>query len=209
MRATLSHLATRELGRRGPGFSIRNGDWLAVDGLGILLLGAPAASRMTAVVVRGEVGLGGSSAGIGLATNVFAGSDYTLPCTWKMDEFLGGGILSLEGRVERMYGPTTWRSTTYVGWQVSFAGIIFKPAVGCMVAADNPRDRHCQSQPARAGNGQRPSLGIGPERRRRQTRLVEQVAFGHVGPAVADGDGLRTSLLVTTTVLPRISARAG
>ena len=127
-----------------PGFSIRNGDWLAVDGLGILLLGAPAASRMTAVVVRGEVGLGGSSAGIGLATNVFAGSDYTLPCTWKMDEFLGSGILSLEGRVERMCGPTTWRSTTYVGWQVSFAGIIFKPAVGCMVAADNPRDRHCQ-----------------------------------------------------------------
>jgi len=126
------------------GFSIRNGDWVAVDGMGILLLGAPTANRMTAFVVRGEVGLGGSSVGIGLATNALRGPDYRLACSCKMDEFIGSGILSLEARVERMYGPTTWRNTTYVGWQVSFAAIIFKPALGCVVAADNPRDRHCQ-----------------------------------------------------------------
>lgn len=128
-----------------PGFSLRNGDWVAVDGLGVLLL--PAArpwDRVAALVVRGEVGLGGSSAGVGLATITLARQAPRPSGECEVSEFLGSGIVSLEGRVERMYGPTTWHSTTYVGWQVSFAGIIFKPALGCMVAADNPRDRHCQ-----------------------------------------------------------------
>jgi hypothetical protein len=123
------------------GFSLRTGDWVAVDGLGVLLL--PAArpwDKMFALVVRGEVGLGGSSAGIGLATRLLP-SQGSRPGECQISEFLGAGVLSLEGRVERMYGPTSWRSTTYVGWQLSFAGIIFKPALGGMVASDNPRDQ--------------------------------------------------------------------
>jgi len=126
-----------------PGISVRNGDWVAVDGLGVLLLGAPTAITMAAVVIRGEIGLGGSSAGIGLATNAFA-ANCTLPDTYDMSEFLGTGILSLEARVARMYGPTTWRSATYVGGQLSFAGILWKPAIAWMVATDDPRDRHTQ-----------------------------------------------------------------
>ncbi len=132
-----------------PGFSVRNGDWVAVDGLGILVLGQPVPRRLAAVVLRGEVGLGGSSAGIGLATNVLGLSPSTQG--WSATDFIGSGVLSLEGRLERMYGPTSWRRTTYVGGQISFSAIICKPALGWMVAADDPRDRHFQIVFAGAG----------------------------------------------------------
>jgi hypothetical protein len=121
-----------------PGASVRNGDLVAVDGLGVLLLSTPSP---VALVIRGELGLGGSSAGIGLATNAFGSAS---PGDWRIDDFLGSGILSLEARVSRMYGPTTWRSATYIGGQLSFACIIFKPALAWMVAADDPRDEHFQ-----------------------------------------------------------------
>jgi hypothetical protein len=61
-----------------------------------------------------------------------------------MTDFPGSGMLSVEARVERMYGPTSWRSTTYVGGQLSFAGIMIKPSVGWMVDVHDPRDSHYQ-----------------------------------------------------------------
>jgi hypothetical protein len=123
-----------------PGFSIRNGDWVVVDALGVVLLGLQEKpARGYAVVMRSELGIGGASAGVGPATNLFSGQGPR-----DMSDFLGSGILSLEARVTRMYGLTSWRSTTYVGGQLSFAGIIWKPAIGWMVAVDNPHDVHGQ-----------------------------------------------------------------
>jgi hypothetical protein len=119
-----------------PGFSVRNGDWLTVDALGVLMLDTRAP---IAAVARGEIGIGGSSLGIGLATNFFGP-----PQPWTMSDFLMG-IFSLEARVERMYGPTTWRSTTYVGGQLSWGLMIFgKPALAWMVAADDAHEEHFQ-----------------------------------------------------------------
>ena len=126
-----------------PGLSIRNGDWIAVDGLGVILLGSHAPDRFSAVVLRGELGIGGASAGFGLATNLLSG-----PCPpvsgCDISHFLGSGMLSLEARVERMYGPTSWRSTTYVGGQFSLAAVIFKPSVGWMVDPRHPSENHIQ-----------------------------------------------------------------
>jgi hypothetical protein len=133
-----------------PGFSVRNGDWLAVDGLGVLVLGWQTPSRAVALVARGEAAIAGVSAGIGLATNALTG-----PCAPKprcdIDDFLGAGIISVEARAEQMYGPTGWHRTTYVGGQVSFAGIIFKPAIGFMVNPRDRRDAHAQVVIAGAG----------------------------------------------------------
>src|SRR4051812_32272530 len=56
-----------------PGVSVRNGDWVAVDGLGIVLLGPREYGSFVAAVVRGELAIGGISAGVGLATNVDSG----------------------------------------------------------------------------------------------------------------------------------------
>jgi hypothetical protein len=126
-----------------PGFSIRNGDWVAVDGLGVLVLGWPKPSRAVALVARGEVAIAGVSAGVGLAMNAIGGTCAPQP-RCDIDDSLGGGIVSVEARAEQMYGPTSWHRTTYVGWQVSFAGIIFKPAIGLMVNPRDPRDSHAQ-----------------------------------------------------------------
>jgi hypothetical protein len=141
-----------------PGFSIRNGDWIAIDALGVGLLGSTAPGCTFALVLRGELGLGGASAGFGLATNMFAEA-CSAPGGCDMSEFLGSGMMSLEARVARMYGPTSWRSTTYVGGQLSFAltpfipphwfdGPLnigtFKPSIGVMVDPHDPRDKHTQ-----------------------------------------------------------------
>jgi hypothetical protein len=125
-----------------PGVSVRNGDWVAVDGLGIALLSPREYASFVAAVLRGELAIGGISAGVGLATNVLSEPCPSRGC--DMSVFLGSGILSLEGRVERMFGPTSWRRTTYVGAQVSLATIFWKPAVGLMIAPDDPRDHHWQ-----------------------------------------------------------------
>jgi len=125
------------------GASIRNGDWVAVDGLGVVLLGSPVPIRSLAVVARGEVGLGGVSAGLGLALNSLPGQ-CRVPGACTMSDLLWSGMISLEARVARMYGPTSWRNTTYAGGQLSLAGIICKPSLGWMVDVHDPRDRHYQ-----------------------------------------------------------------
>jgi hypothetical protein len=43
-----------------------------------------------------------------------------------------------------MFGPTSWRRTNYVGGQVSLAAILWKPAVGLMVAPADLHDLHWQ-----------------------------------------------------------------
>jgi hypothetical protein len=52
--------------------SVRNGDWVAIDGMVVLLLGEPTPHRTAAAVFRGELGLGCSSLGMGLAMNSIA-----------------------------------------------------------------------------------------------------------------------------------------
>lgn len=126
-----------------PGVSVRNGDWFVFDGVAIVLLNAPAPTRAVAVVARGEVGPGGASLGVGIATNATSGANHT-PGVVDMSDFLGSGIVSLEARAERTYGVNTWRRTTYAGGQLSFAAIIFKPSVGLMVDAHDRRDAHVQ-----------------------------------------------------------------
>jgi hypothetical protein len=126
-----------------PSLSIRNGDWVAVGGLGVGLLGSTAPGRTFAVVVRGELGLGGVGAGLGLATNMFAGSCLA-PGGCSRSDFFGSGVGSLEARVERMYGLTSWRHTTYVGGQLSLSLVIWKPAIGVMFDAHDPRDARLQ-----------------------------------------------------------------
>jgi len=122
-----------------PGLSVRNGDWVAIDALGILLLPADNPSRYFAVVGRTELAIGGVGAGFGLATNL--GPEQSPE---GMADFLGTGILILEARAELMYGPASWRRAIYVGGQLSLAAILIKPAIAWMVAVDDPRDAHVQ-----------------------------------------------------------------
>jgi len=121
-----------------PGLSVRNGDWVAIDALGIFLLPADNPSKYFAVVGRTELALGGVSAGFGLAMNLFPEQSPE-----GMTDFLFAGILSLEARAEVMFGPSSWRRTTYVGVQLSLAAFM-KPAIAYVVAVDDPRDAHVQ-----------------------------------------------------------------
>jgi hypothetical protein len=121
------------------GLSFRNGDWLVVDGLGmVVVFDPPLSDRCVAATVRGEVGIGGSAVAIGLATN--AGSTS---CAW--DDFSESGIATLEARVERTYGPTGWRRTEYVGAQVSLAiPWWWRPSLAWMFNVHDAADNHVQ-----------------------------------------------------------------
>lgn len=121
------------------GVSFHNGDWLVVDGLGMVVVyDPPLSSRCLAATARAEVGLGGSAAAIGLATNTFDTS-----C--KMDELLESGVIGVEARLERMYGPTSWRRTEYVGAQVSLAiPWWWRPSLAWMFNVHDAADNHLQ-----------------------------------------------------------------
>jgi hypothetical protein len=126
-----------------PGLSVRNGDWVGIDGLGVALLGSPRPGRTIAAVLRGELGLGGAAGGLGLATNLLSGS-CSAPGGCSMSDFLGSGMGTLEARIERMYGLTSWRHATYVGGQLSWSLVIWKPSIGVMFDAHDPRDARLQ-----------------------------------------------------------------
>jgi hypothetical protein len=98
-----------------PGLGFRNGDWFAVDALGMTIFDPLPSGRCIAAMARGELGVGGSAVAIGLVTNV-----DEAPCKVSA-AFLESGLVSLEVRVERMDGSTNWRRTTYEGAQVSLA----------------------------------------------------------------------------------------
>ncbi len=122
------------------GVSFRNGDYVAVEP-GIVQLGLPAESgRLFAATVRGQLGAGGSGGGIGLATNI-----WPSPGPHDLRDFYFEGIIILEARVERMYGPTSWRHTTYAGPQLSVAlPIVPKACLGWMIDVHDAADNHAQ-----------------------------------------------------------------
>jgi hypothetical protein len=121
------------------GFGFRNGDLFAVDAVGMALFDTFRSGRCIAMTARGELGVGGAAAAVGLATNL-----AEAPCKLSA-AFLQSGIVSLEARVERTYGPTGWRRTMYVGPQVSLATMWWwKPSLGWMFDAHDAADNHVQ-----------------------------------------------------------------
>ena len=59
---------------------------------------------------------------------------------------MAGGLLSLDARVSRMYGPTSWHDTEYAGAQGSLAlpfGMM-RLTAGAMVNLRDRKDRHQQ-----------------------------------------------------------------
>jgi hypothetical protein len=125
----------------GLGIAIRNGDYFVFQPGLLFMLGAPGESRRPiAAIVRGELGVGGSGGGLGLAIDWFPSTANPYP---NPEEFLYGGLMMLEARVERMYGQTSWRHTTYVGPQVSL-NLMLKLSVGWMVDVHDDRNQHIQ-----------------------------------------------------------------
>jgi hypothetical protein len=121
------------------GAVFRNGDWFAVDAFGMVVFSPAGTGRCIAATARGELGIGGAAAAIGLATNVVESS-----CTIDRD-FLESGIVSLEARFERMYGPTSWRKTEYAGAQVSLATFWWwRPSLTWMYNVHDATDKHVQ-----------------------------------------------------------------
>ena len=118
----------------------RNGDYLAFEPVALFLLGAPGKShRPIAALVRGELGVGGAGGGVGLAIDWWPSANpYPNP-----EEIIYGGLMTVEARAERMYGPTSWTHTTYVGPQGSF-NLMFKFSVGWMINVRDSRDDHLQ-----------------------------------------------------------------
>jgi len=121
------------------GFQVQNGDYFAVEPGVLVLLGA-VRHRPVAVFARAEAGVGGSGGGVGLAIDWFPSDASPYP---NLEEVMFGGLMTVEARVERTYGPTTWMHTTYVGPQVSF-NLMLKLSAGWMIDAHDPSDHHVQ-----------------------------------------------------------------
>lgn len=115
------------------GVSFRQGDWLVIEPSFLLLPGGRDAPL--AVVARPMLGIGGSGLGIGLAP--IWGPGGTVDAVTDLP-------VSFEARIERVYGPTRWRSGTYVGPHLSFSALVVKASVGWMVDLDDRRVRHIQ-----------------------------------------------------------------
>lgn len=122
------------------GLEIRNGDIVSLEAGGIVVFGS--ASKLPRPVIaslRGELAVGGASAGIGLA---IAGTDKPHP---GLRDVLFGGLVLVEVRIERMYGPTSWSHTTYAGPQVTlYPSIAPKLSLGWMAAIHDTIDNHLQ-----------------------------------------------------------------
>jgi hypothetical protein len=125
-----------------PGFEFRNGDWLALELMGVVLVGGGEDGANVAATARGVLGIGGSGGAIGIATGLGGPCVEPEPCTLR--DSLFSSIVGIEARVERMYGPSTWRHTTYVGPHLSFGGIFMKCSVGWMFAVHDKTDNHFQ-----------------------------------------------------------------
>jgi hypothetical protein len=52
--------------------------------------------------------------------------------------------VSLEARIERMYGVSDWRSATYLGPHISISAYLPKASVGWMVNTNDRSDHHVQ-----------------------------------------------------------------
>ncbi len=124
------------------GASFRSGDLFALEPSGLFFLGA--GRPPVAGVARAVVGVGGSGGGIGLAANLW-------PSCWGAQPdpgdqgFCIGPFMSLEARVERMYGLSSWRSATYVGPQLTLSTVVvLKASLGWMVDVGDRTDRHVQ-----------------------------------------------------------------
>lgn len=117
----------------------RNGDYFVVEP-GVFFSLGPVNHRPAAIFVQGDAGVGGSGGGVGLAIDWLPMDANPYP---NPEEVIFGGLTTVEGRVERMYGPTTWKHTTYVGPQVSF-NLMLKLSVGWMIDVHDRGDQHLQ-----------------------------------------------------------------
>ena len=123
-----------------PTVIFRNGDWFAVGGVSVVTVSPRTCGRYFAATSRAELGIGGGDAAFGLATNIADAS-----C--ELDKALmGSGLVGLEARVARMYGPTFWRKTEYAGAQVSLAAPfgMMRLTLGFMVDVHDHTDKHGQ-----------------------------------------------------------------
>lgn len=124
------------------GASFRHGDWVALEPAGVFMFGPPGAGRPVVLVARPVLGLGGSGVGLGLATSLTPPCLVAQPC--DPIAFFWSGVGTLEARIERMYGLTTWRDATYLGPQLTLSFSLIKASVGWMVDVNDRSDRHLQ-----------------------------------------------------------------
>jgi hypothetical protein len=124
------------------GFSFRKGDWFSFEPSFLLVSGAAGPGRPIVGVARPMLGVGGSGAAIGVATSLARPCPEGEAC--QASDFLLSLPVSFEARVERMYGPTSWRRATYLGPQVTVSAYLFKAFAGWMVDVNDRTDRHVQ-----------------------------------------------------------------
>ena len=123
------------------GGSFRNGDWFAIEPSALFLYNP--IRQPVVMVTRAVLGVGGSGGSVGLAMNLMPECPDADLC-WQGDDFFAGPFLSLEGRVERMYGPTRWRPATYAGPQLTFSIYVLKASVGWMADVNQRANHHVQ-----------------------------------------------------------------
>jgi hypothetical protein len=124
------------------GCEVRNGDWLAFEALGLVLVGGSEDGANVAATARGVAGLGGAGGAIGLATGLGGPCVEREPCALRESVF--SSIVGVEARVERTYGPSTWRHATYAGPHLSFGGVFMKWSAGWMFDLDDRTNNHLQ-----------------------------------------------------------------
>ena len=89
---------------------------------------------------RAEVGLGGAALALGFGVII---ADKPGPLN---ETLMAGGLMSLDARVARMYGPTSWQNTEYAGVQGSLALPVgmMRLTVGAMINLRDHSDRRQQ-----------------------------------------------------------------
>jgi hypothetical protein len=123
------------------GDQLRGGDYFAVEPGALFWLGPVGESRRpVGAIVRGELGVGGAGGGAGLAIDWFQCEPNPYP---NPVELMCSMLTMLEARAERMYGPSRWNHTTYVGPQISL-DLWWRLSVGWMVDVHDRRDNHLQ-----------------------------------------------------------------
>jgi hypothetical protein len=124
------------------GYSVRSGDYFAVEPAFVFVADARPGTRPPVGVVRPIAGVGGSGLGIGLALQPIGPIAGERP--QHVEDYVSILPVSLEAHVERMYWSRHWRSATYLGPQVSLSVYFLKASAGLMVNASDQRDRHAQ-----------------------------------------------------------------
>ncbi len=120
------------------GFSVRQGDWLTIEPSFLLVPVSTGRNGPLVFVARPMLGLGGSGVGIGLAP-IWGCSE-----PGPMTDALMILPVSVEARIERMYGLTSWRSATYLGPHLSLSAFVVKASVGWMIAVSDRNNHHIQ-----------------------------------------------------------------